>query len=415
MPRLQTLARLTRTFQRLALAAPLWLAPAVAQALPPQLFHPEWVLPGAPVEGPATGRAPLPSQPLDLSAVRYERHGQRWSIDDFQSRGSVKALLVVRDGQVVYEYHRWPNGPQTLHQSWSMMKQVLSNLVGIAVQQGQIASVDDPMDRYAPALASNGLRGVTFRQALLMSTGVRYNEEVDRVTMFKQIIAHRMSFGALGASLREQTTGPQLDRVWAPGSRYAYTSMASQAMTMALEGATKQPLHTLISRQIWQPLGMPDDARVLTDRNSQDFGLCCLFATARSYAIFGQWMAQGGRWQEQSLLNAEWVQRATSFEDPGAWHSKAVPRRAKTQELFGFAYHWWPLEGGRRDFTALGIHGQMVYVSPRQNVVVVRLSDDFSEGSHNEEAIALFRAIADGLKPMNRRAGVVPMLHEVSR
>ena len=376
------------------------LSAFAAQALPPQLFHPEWVLPGADVKGADAGRAALPSQPVDLSAVRYERDGQRWSIDDFQSRGSVKALLVVRDGQVVYERHRWPNGPQTLHQSWSMMKQVLSNLVGIAVQQGQIASVDDPMDRYAPALAANGFRGVTFRQALLMSTGVRYNEEVDRVAMFKQVIAHRLSFGALGANLRDKTTEPALVRAWAPGSRYEYASIASQALTMALEGATQQPLHTLITRQIWQPLGMPDDARVLTDAQGQDFGLCCLYATARSYAIFGQWMAQGGRWQGQPLLNEAWVQRATSFDDPGAWHSPSVPRLAKTQELFGFAHHWWPLEGGRGDFTALGIHGQMVYVSPRQNVVVVRLSDDYAEGAHNEEAIAAFRAIADKLKPV---------------
>jgi len=391
---------LPRRLLRATVVALLGMSALSAQALPPQLFHPEWVLPAADVKGPATGRAALPSQPTDLSAVRYERDGQRWTLADFQARGSVKAMLVVRDGKVIYEYHRWPNGPQTLHQSWSMMKQVLSNLVGIAVQQGQIRSIDDPMDRYAPALAGNGWRGVTFRQALLMSTGVRYNEEVDRVAMFKQVIAHRVSFGALGATLRDKTLEPQLDRIWAPGSRYAYTSIASQALTMALEGATRQPLHALISQQIWQPLGMPDDARVLTDDQGQDFGLCCLFATARSYAIFGQWMAQGGRWQGRALLDEAWVKRATSFDDPGAWHSTAVPRPAKTQELFGFAHHWWPLEGGRGDFTALGIHGQMVYVSPRQSVVVVRLSDDYAEGAHNEEAIALFRAIADQLKPV---------------
>lgn len=391
---------LPRRLLRATVVALLGMSALSAQALPPQLFHPEWVLPAADVKGPATGRAALPSQPTDLSAVRYERDGQRWTLADFQARGSVKAMLVVRDGKVIYEYHRWPNGPQTLHQSWSMMKQVLSNLVGIALQQGQIRSIDDPMDRYAPALAGNGWRGVTFRQALLMSTGVRYNEEVDRVAMFKQVIAHRVSFGALGATLRDKTLEPQLDRIWAPGSRYAYTSIASQALTMALEGATRQPLHALISQQIWQPLGMPDDARVLTDDQGQDFGLCCLFATARSYAIFGQWMAQGGRWQGRALLDEAWVKRATSFDDPGAWHSTAVPRPAKTQELFGFAHHWWPLEGGRGDFTALGIHGQMVYVSPRQSVVVVRLSDDYAEGAHNEEAIALFRAVADQLKPV---------------
>jgi CubicO group peptidase (beta-lactamase class C family) len=385
---------------RLLVAGLLSLSILSAQALPPQLFHPEWLLPGADVAGPATGRAALPSQPLDLHDVRYERDGQRIGIENFQSRASVKALLALRDGQVVYEYHRWPNGPQTLHQSWSMMKQVLSMLIGLAIQQGHIQSVDDPMDRYAPALASNGFKGVTFRQALLMSAGVRYNEEPDRIAMFQQVILNRWSFGGLGASVRDNTVTPKLDRVWEPGSRYQYASIVSQALSMALEGATKQPLRTLLSRDIWQPLGMPDNARLLTDREGQGFSLCCLYATARSYAIFGQWMAQGGQWRGQPLLNADWVRRATSFEDPGAWHSNAVPRTAKTEELFGFAYHWWPLEGTRGDFTALGVHGQMIYVSPKQNVVVVRLSDDYAPGAHHEEAIALFRALADRLKPM---------------
>jgi len=148
------------------------LVAASAQALPPQLFKPHWALPTVAVQGPpAAQRVRLQAEPVDLSSVRYERDGKRLSVEDFQSRAEVKALLVLNDGKLAYEHHRWPNGPQTLHQSWSMMKQVLSALVGLAVQQGQIGSIDDPMDRYAPALAANGFKGVTFRQALLMSAG----------------------------------------------------------------------------------------------------------------------------------------------------------------------------------------------------------------------------------------------------
>ena len=81
---------------------------------------------------------------------------------------------------------------------------------------------------------------------------------------------------------------------------------------------------------------------------------------------------QGGAWRGQQLLNAQWVQDATRFADGKAWHATQVPRKVKTQELLGFGYHWWPLEGDRGDFTALGIRGQSIYVSPRQNVVVVQ-------------------------------------------
>ncbi|MBH1987382.1 MAG: serine hydrolase [Burkholderiales bacterium] len=378
------------------------LVAASAQALPPQLFKPHWILPTVAVQGPpAAQRNRLQAEPVDLSSVRYERDGQRLSIEDFQSRAEVKALLVLKDGKLAYEHHRWPNGPQTLHQSWSMMKQMLSALVGLAVQQGQIRSIDDPMDRYAPALAANGFQGVTFRQALLMSAGVRYVEEVDRVQLFMDVIRHRVTLGLSGRDLRDKAQAPELDRAFAPGSRHEYASIVSQALGQALEAATGRSLSTLLSQGIWRPLGMPDDARLMTDAEGNAFGLCCLYASARSYALFGQWFAQGGQWQGRPLLSEDWVHRSTGFADPLAWHAPAVPRAAKTQELFGFAYHWWPLEGGRGDFTALGIQGQMIYVSPRQNVVVVRISEDLALGAHNEEAIALFRAIADRLKPLN--------------
>lgn len=374
-----------------------------AQALPPQLFKPEWVLPTAPVSGPRSGQPParvvLPAEPRDLSKVRYEWEGQRFSLEDFHSRGAVKALLVLQDGKVVYEHHRWPNGPTTLHQSWSMMKQVLSALVGLAIQQGRIASVDDPMDRYAPQLAANGFKGVTFKQALMMSAGVRYVEEVDRVTLFKQVIANRFTGGLAGHSLDEKVTEPALDRAFEPGSRYEYSSIVSQAIALALEGAQGEPLHRILGRDIWTPLGMPDDARMLTDGQGRDFALCCLYATARSYAVFGQWFLQGGAWRGQQLLNAQWVQDSTRFNEGKSWRSTQVPRKVKTLELLGFGYHWWPLEGGQGDFIALGIQGQMIHISPQQGVVVVRLSNDLADGYHNEEAVTMARAIVDFLTP----------------
>ena len=387
----------------LGVAGVLGLTSQTAQALPPQLFKPEWVLPTSPVSGPKAGQAParvaLSAAPRDLSSVRYEWDGRQWSLEDFHARGSVKALLVLQDGKVVYEHHRWPNGPTTLHQSWSMMKQVLSALVGLAIQQGRITSIDEPMDRYAPALAANGFKGVTFKQALMMSAGVRYVEEVDRVALFMQVIANRFTGGLAGHTLDQKVTEPALSRAFEPGSKYEYASIVSQAIAMALEGAQGQPLHRILSRDIWTPLGMPDDARILTDAQGRDFALCCLYATARSYAVFGQWFLQEGAWRGQQVLNAQWVQDSTRLADGKAWHSTQVPRKVKTRELMGFGYHWWPLEGGRGDFIALGIQGQMIHISPQQGVVVVRLSNDYADGYHAEEGVTMARAIVDFLKP----------------
>ncbi|MFN3914792.1 MAG: serine hydrolase [Aquabacterium sp.] len=157
------------------------LLTGVAQAMPPQLFKPEWFLPLERLAPATAQRTVLPSSPVDVSGVRYVRDGREWRLDDFLTRGQVKSLLVVHDGKIVHEVHQWPHGPSTRHQSWSVMKQVLSMLVGRALQRGQIRSLDDPMDRYLPSLAKNGFAGVTFRQALLMSSGVRYVEDVDRI------------------------------------------------------------------------------------------------------------------------------------------------------------------------------------------------------------------------------------------
>ena len=365
----------------------------IAAAMPPQLFKPEWFLPLARLSPADGARVVLPQTPVDLSDVRYVRDAQTLSLQDFQQRARVKAMLVVHRGRVVYEHHRWPYGPQSRHQSWSVMKQMLSTLVGRALQRGDIRSLDEPMDRYLPALAGNGFAGVTFRQALLMTAGVRYVEDVDRVRLFQSTIVRRLSGGLVGESLAQQVASPKLDQAYQPGSRYEYASIVSQAVGMALEAATGQTVRALMQRDIWQALGVPHEGRLLVDGDGQSLALCCLYATPHSYALWGQWVMQDGMWQGQRLLPEGWMGRSAGFDDPLAWRSTAVPRPAKTQELFGFAYHWWPLEGGQGDFTALGIHGQMVYVSPRQQLVVVRLSDDYEEGAHNEEAIAAFRAL----------------------
>mgnify|MGYP000910426368 FL=1 len=96
------------------------------------------------------------------------------------------------------------------------------------------------------------------------------------------------------------------------------------------------------------------------------------------------------------------MKNATTFADTASWRARDVPRTAKTMNLFGFAYHWWPLEGDRGDFVTLGVMGQAIYVSPRQNVVVVRLGHDDAPGSHNEEMMALARAVADHLAPIKK-------------
>ncbi|RZL09941.1 MAG: class C beta-lactamase-related serine hydrolase [Rubrivivax sp.] len=389
-----------QALQAMTLAAAL-LTPlaASAQALPPSLFLPEVVLPrkdiAASTQPVTLGKA---RSPRDITHVTYRFNGQTRRFDQFLSQAKVKSFMVLRHGQIVYEYHRFPNTRGTLHQSWSIGKQVLSTLVGIALDEGAIQSIDDRMDCYDPRLAGNGFAGVTFRQALQMSSGIKYDEEADRYALFFDVIGDFYSLGHSGQTLAEKTLDPAMTSAFAPGSAFQYASINSEAIRMALEQAVGMRYQDYLKTRLWQPMGMPDAAKILTDREKNAFAFCCLYATTRDYAMLGQLYAQSGWFNGRQILSRDYVRKATTFAGaPTNWRAVDVPRKDGSA-IRGFGYHWWPLEGLREDFTAAGVYGQSIHVLPKQNTVVVRMSSDYDnvEGS-SHEAVTLGRAIADFL------------------
>jgi len=369
-----------------------------AQSLPPALFLPELVLPRETVDVSALPvTLPTASPKAPISAMRYTYEGVSKSLSQYQSDAKVRAMLVLKDGKIVYEYNKFPYTKTSLHQSWSMAKQVLSALVGIAIDEGAIRSVNDRMDTYEPALAINGFAGVTFKQALQMSSGVAYNEEADRFQLFLDTISDYYTLGSSGYSLREKTTDTALTPAYAPGSKYQYASINSQAIAMALEKAVGMPYQRYLALKLWKPMRTPNSAKVLVDRSDDAFTFCCLYATTRSYAMFGLLYAQAGRLHGRQIVSSDWVRRSTTFAgDPSNWH--AVPVNGNKLGLYGFGYHWWTLEGERNDFSALGVFGQAIHVLPKQNTIIVRISGDFdTPGAHIEENVVMGRALADYL------------------
>lgn len=372
---------------------------AGAQGLPPSLFLPELVLQREEVA--AAVRPVTLSKafaPKDITKVTYTFNGETRTFNQFLTNAKVKSFMVLKNGRVVYEYHKFPNTKGTLHQSWSIGKLVLSTMVGIAIDSGAIRSVDDRMDQYDPRLGANGFAGVTFKQALQMTSGIKYDEEADRLALFGDVITDAYTLGLGGKTLLEKTVDAVLTPDFTPGARYEYASINSEAIKMALEKAVGMPYQKYLTTKLWQPMGMPDAAKILVDRENNAFTFCCLYATTRSYAMFGQMYAQGGRFNGRQIVSSDYVRRATTFAgDPTNWRAVDVPRKDGSQ-VRGFGYHWWPLEGTREDFTAAGVFGQAVHVLPKQNTVVVRLSSDFDnvEASAHESVI-LGRAIADYL------------------
>lgn len=370
---------------------------ANAQSLPPSLFLPELILPRDEIEASAQ---PVELKgavsPKDISKLAYTFNGEKRTFDGFLSKSKVKSFLVLKDGRVIYEYHQFPNTPATLHQSWSISKQVLSALVGIAMKEGAIRSINDRMDKYDARLNKNGFSGVTFKQALQMSSGIKYAEESDRYSLFWDVISNYYSVGLGGHTLTEKALDTKLTRVYAPGSAYNYASINSEAIKMALEKAVGMKYQDYLKTRLWQPMGMPDEAKILVDREESAFVFCCLYATTRAYAMFGQMYAQSGWFNGRQIVPSDYVRNSTTFGgDASNWHAINVPRKDGSA-LRGFGYHWWPLEGEREDFLAAGVHGRSIHVLPKQKTVVVRISSDYEnlEGS-SHEAVILGRAIAD--------------------
>lgn len=369
-------------------------------SLPPQLFLPELVL--------GTETIPASDEPTSLpvrtdgfaeAEFFYTYEGQRKKLADYLNDAHVRGFLILHHGEIVYEYYRAPYSKNSRQQSWSMAKQVLSILVGVALDEGIIDSIDDPMDRYDPRLASNGFAGISFRQALQMSSGVLYNEIEDRQNLFFDVIDDQYSSGESGATLTEKVLSPELTRDYAPDSRWQYTSINSQAIAMALATAAGKPLKQFLWEKLWNPLGIPQSARILVDRENTEFSFCCLYASARSFAKIGELYANAGRYNGQQIVPADWVRLSTTQADPRSWSgAEGAHPEGVTSDHFGFAYHWWTLKGERGDFTALGVYGQSIHIFPSQDIVIVRLSGDYTEGAHREESLVLNRAIADYLQ-----------------
>lgn len=376
-------------------------AEADSPLLPPALFLPELLIPRDNIPASAEPK-PLSKtwKKFPDSGFTYEFEGSDKTLDDFISDADVRSFMILKDGRIVYERNVFPYSKNHRHQSWSINKQILSALVGIAIGEGRIDSVEDRMDKYDPRLSKNGFQGVTFRQALQMSSGINYQEKEDRFTLFFDVITDIYTFSSSGATLVDKTLAPELTQAYAPDSKWQYASINSQAIAMALTAAINEPLQQYLYEKLLNPLGVSDESAILVDGDDNEFTFCCFYATTRTYAKFGQLYASGGYHNGQQIVPADWVRLSTSFDDPTSWTGEegVAPEGNKGVELFGFAYHWWPLAGERNDFTALGVYGQSIHILPQQNTVIVRLSGDFdAEDAHRVEAVMLGRAIADYL------------------
>lgn len=321
----------------------------------------------------------LPEAPQ--AALRLPQPASGESFDALLERNGTVAFLVVQHGRLVHERYFHGYGRESLYTSFSVAKSVVSALVGIAIEEGRIGSVDEPVTRHLPELMDSdpGFARITLRDLLEMRSGIDFEEG------YQSPWADAARFyltPALGPKVAGLRTGRPA------GGHFHYSSGDTQLLGLVLERATGLPLAKYAETRLWQPMGAAFDASWSLDsaRSGLPKAFCCLNARAVDYARLGLLFLNQGRVDGRPVVPAGWVARSTAArerEDVAEAASRWNLEAAGTPWAAFYAWQWrrHPVAAAGAplglkpgpDFYAKGQHGQYVFVAPEQDMVIVRL------------------------------------------
>ena len=321
----------------------------------------------------------------------YDYNGQSLDTRTFLEETDTAALLVIMDGAIRYQNYWLTGGPDVRWMSMSVGKSFVSALIGIAIEEEHIGSIEDPITQYVPSLVGSAYDGVRIKDILQMSSGASWNEDYSDPE--SDIMRFIVTFGS-GASMNDFTA--TLVREREPGTYNYYNSSDTQALGMLLVEATGQGLAAYAQDRLWEPLGMEMDGYWITDDTGMEMAAGGLQVIARDYAKLGQLYLNKGSWNGVQIVPAAWVIASVT---PDAPH--VMPGRDPGFPL-GYGYQWWVPEGDEGEYAAIGVYNQFIYVNPTKRLVIVKLSANSAYGQTNDdsswremESFELFRAIGN--------------------
>ncbi|MEO7072644.1 MAG: serine hydrolase [Rhodanobacter sp.] len=311
-----------------------------------KLFPSDLVARGAQVHALPQGR-PLALPSIDASTF----------LASYMDQHHIAGVMVLQAGRIRAQRYASNFGPEQRWESFSVAKSVTSTLLGIALQQGYIHSLEDTLGTYVPELRDSAYAAVTVRQLLTMTSGVRWNEDYadaqsDVAQMYRGACvdgrAHVLSYLA------------KLPRQWPPGTHWNYNTAETDLLGILVQRATRRSLAAYLSQSIWRPYGMAADATWIKDEcDGSDTGGSGLSATLGDYARLGQFMLDGGRIDGKDVIAKTWLDGAMRRQS-----GTDAPER-------GYGYLWWTDTDG--SYAAIGIFGQMVYIDPSRQLVIAQV------------------------------------------
>lgn len=310
-------------------------------------------------------------------------------LDDFLAARRTAAFLIIKDDAILYERYFEGYSESTPIQAFSMSKSILSMLVGRAVDDGYL-TVNQPVTDFVPELAAHGFDRVTIEDLLQMASGSNYRQ--GGFYDFNPFSLHpRFEY----SPRLEREIVTRLEVVDEPGSQFIYKSGDTALLSLVLKRALEtKSITDYMQETMWTPLGMEYDGFYTLDHDGADAlekTWCCLAATARDFAKFGRLMLNNGNWDGAQIISSEWVEKSTQADPAdirGFGDFTAIPG------FGGYQYQWW-LAPQDDAFFGDGKLGQLLYVNPQENVIIVRLG---RVGSEPVSWLMVFESLAKAVR-----------------
>lgn len=305
-----------------------------------------------------------------------------YPVETFIEDTRTLAMLVIRDDVIKYETYLAGGDENTLFSSNSMGKSFVSALMGIAVAEGYVESVEDPIGKYIPEFKGTELENIPIRACLQMASGIDFDEDTDMSGFSMRTL---MGMPAMKVIAKY---GVQEE----PYTYRRYLSINTEILGQVITNATGYSLAEYMEEKLWKKIGVAHDA-YWTLSNGTELAMGGLSVSLRDYARFARLYLNGGSYDGEQILSKDWVEdsmdNSAPYARPGA--------NLDAYNAIGYGYQWWVPEGEEGEFMAIGVYGQWIYVNPTKQVIIVKTSadPDFMEKGYELKHVEFFRAVAE--------------------
>lgn len=320
-------------------------------------------------------------QPWPL-AKNYNKIKLSDSFQDTLNKYETTSFLLIQNDSILYEQYWNGYDSLTLSGSFSVAKTIVGILVGIAVDEGKIKSLDDKVGSYLPEFNSNDNSGLTIRHLLMMSAELNWDESYN--SPFASTTKTYYGTDITQAVLKLKVVGQ-------PGKRFNYQSCNTELLALVLEKATGKTLSDYASEKLWQPMGAENTALWSLDhKDGHEKAYCCFNSTARDFARLGYLFLHHGNWKGKQLVSEQYAKASVS--------PAPILNEDGTKSCDFYGYHWWITNRkGHEIFYARGILGQYVIAIPDKNAIMVRLGNKRGDKPQGDVHCIDFYAYLDGV------------------